>query len=124
VSAVGGRLSELRHRVPSVVDGIATGLVLSGAVLAGCRAVGGESAGCGGWLLAAGAVVALGSAPWALSDRPVPPGLFGRLGEPPSADSTKPEHAIWLDRFVSVGNAWLVAGLTMVAASFLPPLLR
>ena len=36
--------------------------------------------------------------------------------------SAEPD-SLWLDRFINARNVWLVAGLTMIAISFLPPFL-
>jgi len=112
-----------RHFTP-VADGLLSGLLAAVAVDAGCLLLGGSGRECGGWLFMGGGVLASLSALWTLAGLGDPPGvlafLAGRVMLPPMAR----REGLWMDRFITLRNAWLVGGLTMVALSFMPPFLH
>jgi hypothetical protein len=113
----------MRGYGPYLADGVFTGLVLTALLALPCLVGGRPIADCGGWVFIAGAGLAVISAPMAIQQGRSPSGLLSVFR--PRAPEPAPERArLWLDRLLSPRNVWLIAGLTMIAVSFLPPFLR
>jgi hypothetical protein len=112
----------MRTALPFVQDGIATGIVLAILLSLPCLLAGRALGGCGGNLFLGGIGLAIVSGVVTIAGRPSPPGVIGLFRPLPSPTDDEPAR-LWLDRFVTPRNVWLLAGLTLVAVSFLPPYL-
>jgi hypothetical protein len=108
-----------------LLDGLVTGALLSALCLAPCAVAGQALSGCGSRVFLAGAGLAATAILLALADREPSRGLLGPLV--PRSDPVEPGAPVGLrtrwDRALSSHNVWLIAGGTMLALSFLPPIL-
>jgi len=112
----------MRASWPFAADGLLTGLAIAGILVLPCLA-GGAPGDCGARIFLVGVGLAFASALWTLAFD-APPGIVALATGKARPQRPAPERGpIWLDRFVSPRNTWLVAGSTMVLVSFLPPLL-
>ena len=97
-----------------------TGLVLALVIALPCTLLLGAPGSCGSWLFLAGLGLAGLSVPLARGEQP-PTGLLAYLQK--RQVPTPATTPTWWDRIISPRNVWLVAALTMIALSFLPPFL-
>ena len=113
----------MRTAWQSVKDGLVTGVVLAVVMTLPCPVLGRAVPACGAWIFPSGAVIASASALWAVAGYRSPPGLLGLLLGNVEIYPSAGKDSLWIDRFISPRNVWLVAGLTMIAITFLPPYL-
>lgn len=107
-------------------DGLVTGLVLAIGVVALCLAAKQPLGACGAALFLVGSAVACGSVPLALGTRPPPGGVLTRLRRvrhSPPLERPAERPPGWWDRALTPDNVWLLAGLGLIALSFMPPFL-
>lgn len=104
-------------------DGVATGVAASVLLCTVCLVTGRPVSHCGAWLFGGGAVLGVVSALWTIAGYRSPPGIIALVRDELEVFPAADEDSMWLDRTISVHNTWLVAGLVMLAASFLPPFL-
>ena len=113
----------MRDLRTAVLDGIVTGLVAAGVLVVVGILTGQGAAAAGSWVFIGGALFGASSAIWTIAGYRSPPGLVGLLRDDVEVYPSATKDSLWLDRFISARNVWLVAGLVMIALSFLPPFL-
>jgi hypothetical protein len=107
----------------TLLDGIVTGLAAAGFLVVASFLTGRGVAAAGSWLFIGGALFGASSAIWTIAGYRSPPGLVGLLRDDVEVYPSATKDSLWLDRFISARNVWLVAGIVMIAASYLPPFL-
>jgi hypothetical protein len=113
----------MRSWLPHIADGLVTGCFLAGAIAAGFLLLGSDLPSAGEWIFLSGAALAVLSGVWTIVGYRRTPGLIGLLRGEAEVYPSAGDKGIWIDRFVNPRNVWLVAGFTMIVASYLPPFL-
>lgn len=112
-----------RESLSPVLDGVVTGLVIAGLLVAVALLTGRGAGAAGSWLFVGGALFAASSAVWTIAGYGSPPGVVGLLRDDVEVYPSAAKDCLWIDRFISARNIWLIAGLAMIVLSFLPPFL-
>ncbi len=113
----------MRAQLVPVKDGIVTGAAIALLLSLPCRVLGTELPKCGEWVFLVGVAMVFLSGLWTVVGYYSPPGILGLLSGDVEIYPSANEDSLWIDRFISPRNVWLLAGLTMILVAFLPPFL-